>query len=345
MCDWSIWQAEWWTVQNAEYARNIALIAAAGIGLPLAILRSWTAYKQAQTGQSQLNLAEKGQKYGRYQKGSEMLGSELMSEREAGIFSLSNLAQEDMENFYFVVQKILCQFVRQTTHDRKEEWESDQKVFGPYNFPAPVDDVQTTMKELARMNSRRLSLLETHPNTTGISARIDLSGVILSGFSFANLDLRFIDFSHSKLTMAGFYECKLCETLFNHCDCTNTDFVNYPRGAERSLSGVNIVDAVNVKFEGTCLNVVKFQGLNLDGSKFERSSMNATKIIDCSLAGAKFLKIPDPARIVFKDIRHTSSVEITAALLDKCKTNDPSWFKSVLAKERSSENANNDRIV
>ena len=67
--------------------RNLGLMVAALIGLPIAIWRSLVAERQAETAQRRL-LNE------RYQKSAEMLGSEVPSVRLGGIYDLTRLARE-----------------------------------------------------------------------------------------------------------------------------------------------------------------------------------------------------------------------------------------------------------
>ena len=75
-----------WESESATI-RNLAFVVFALIGLALAIWRGAVADRQADTAQYSL-LNE------RYQKGAEMLGSELLSVRLGGIYALKALAKE-----------------------------------------------------------------------------------------------------------------------------------------------------------------------------------------------------------------------------------------------------------
>ena len=67
--------------------RNLVLTMAAIAALPLAIWRSKVAERQAET-------AQRGLLNERYQKGAEMLGSDVLTVRLAGIYALARLDRE-----------------------------------------------------------------------------------------------------------------------------------------------------------------------------------------------------------------------------------------------------------
>ncbi len=92
--------------------RNLGLIIAAMVGLPLAVWRSLIAERQAETAQHNL-LNE------RFHKGAEMLGHpQLRSVRLGGIYALARLASEHPESFHLQVMQLFAAFVvSQTTTD------------------------------------------------------------------------------------------------------------------------------------------------------------------------------------------------------------------------------------
>ena len=90
--------------------RNLGLVLAGLIALPLAIWRSWVAKRQADTAQDSF-LNE------RYQKGAEMLGSNVPAVRLGGTYALHRLAEESPEKYHFQVMSLFCAFVRRPTDD------------------------------------------------------------------------------------------------------------------------------------------------------------------------------------------------------------------------------------
>ena len=101
----------------SETLRNIVLVNAAIIGLPLAIWRSHVAASQTETAQHSL-LNE------RYQKGAEMLGSESLSVRLGGIYALARLAREYPQEYHIQIMKLFCAFVR----TRKRKYETNEEM-------------------------------------------------------------------------------------------------------------------------------------------------------------------------------------------------------------------------
>ena len=73
--------------------RNIGLVAAGLIALPLAIWRAIVAERQA-------NTAQQGLLNERYQNGAAMLGNEVLSVRLGGIYALQRLAEDHPEQYH-----------------------------------------------------------------------------------------------------------------------------------------------------------------------------------------------------------------------------------------------------
>ena len=102
----SIMYWDWLSIEsNGSTIRNIVLVAAAMIALPLAIWRSIVAERQAKT-------AQRGLLNERYQKGAEMLGSGILSVRLGGIYALARLAREHPGGYHTQIMNLLCSFVR-----------------------------------------------------------------------------------------------------------------------------------------------------------------------------------------------------------------------------------------
>ena len=111
---------DWMKGSNGVALRNFALVAAAAIGLLLAVWRSLVAHKQADT-------AERGHNNERYQKGADMLGSGVMTTRMGGVYALERLAQEHPREYHVQIMKLLCAFLRHRVKDRGEEAKAESK--------------------------------------------------------------------------------------------------------------------------------------------------------------------------------------------------------------------------
>ena len=92
--------------------RNLGIVAAALVALPLAVWRGKSADRQA--GTAQADLLNK-----RYQESAAMLGSEVLAVRLAGIYALERLAEEHAQEHHIEVMKLLCACLRHLS----ESWE------------------------------------------------------------------------------------------------------------------------------------------------------------------------------------------------------------------------------
>src|ERR1051326_9028208 len=96
---------------------------AGALAFALAAWRSWTAHLQAKTAIRQTEIAERGQNVERYAKAAEMIGSERLAVRQAGIYALRELALIDRKVSGQVVLRLLSGFCRdrdkQTTTQHK----------------------------------------------------------------------------------------------------------------------------------------------------------------------------------------------------------------------------------
>ena len=177
--------------------RNLGLVIGGAVALLLAIWRSWVAQRQADTAQQDL-LND------RYQKGAEMLGSDVLSVRLGGIYNLEQLAAEYPEQYHLQVMKLFCTFVRIPTI--YESVESRQLQVAPnaggegasqYMPPPTREDVQAIMTAIGARREAGIAL-EKKQNTTLDLHGADLSYVHLSGANLAGVNLSQANLSHVK---------------------------------------------------------------------------------------------------------------------------------------------------
>ena len=117
--------------------RNLGLVIGGFVAMLLAVWRSQVATRQAETAQQSL-LNE------RYQQGAEMLGSEVLSVRLGGIYTLERLAADHPKEYHVQVMKLFCGFVRFPTKEKGIQFHpaigQDQDVLTP-RLRADVQDV------------------------------------------------------------------------------------------------------------------------------------------------------------------------------------------------------------
>ena len=128
--------------------RNLGLVLAAIVALPLAIWRSKVAERQADTAQRQSETAQRGLLNERYQKGAEMLGSQVLAVRLGGIYALARLAREHPADYHTQIMSLLCAFARNPPPAGKE----DAKV------REDVQAVMTTVRERSAAEIEKIKL-------------------------------------------------------------------------------------------------------------------------------------------------------------------------------------------
>ena len=139
---------------GSDIIRNLGLIVAAIIALPLAIWRSIVAERQATASQSQAEIAERVLLNERYQKGTEMLGSEVLNVRLSGIYTLARVAREHPEECHTQIMELLCTFVRiPPARDEKiTSADGDQQV------TRLRKDVQVVLMEIGKRSEAQIKI-------------------------------------------------------------------------------------------------------------------------------------------------------------------------------------------
>ena len=203
--------------------RNLGLMVAALIGLPIAIWRSVVAERQSETAQRRL-MNE------RYQKGAEMLGSEVPSVRLGGIYDLTRLAREQPGDYHMQILSLLCAFVRNppayetdgsklradvqevmtAIGSRTEEQIATEKgELSPLNFSGA--DLQSMDLERASINTMMVT-----------GKRANLERAILTATNLRNAKLDYANLTGaqlfgSDLTDASMFETNLTSAVLSFC--------------------------------------------------------------------------------------------------------------------------------
>ena len=252
--------------------RNIALVAAGLIALPLAIWRGLVANRQAKTAQQGL-LNE------RYQRGAEMLGNEVLAVRLGGIYALQRLAEEWPDQYHIQIMRLFCAFVCPPTLGIRQDVEAVMQMIGSR---------AKSRITLERIADFKLDLRDAHlPKAQFLNA--DLSNAMfhnsnLSGANFANTDLTDSYLSCSDLSQAEFYDvnftrarlwsANLSGAMLQDADLSRRNLHNVNlSGAD--LRRANLSEAIfqdakasNALLEGANLSRASFLGADLSGVKF-----------------------------------------------------------------------------
>lgn len=218
---WSIW--DWLQADeesNGATLRNIALVLAAVVALPLALWRSLVAQRQADT-------AQRGLLNERYQKGAEMLGSSVLSVRLGGIYALRNLAEEHPQQYAVQILRLFCAFVRHPTKDADKRPKNEAKSYARVDVQA-IMEVIGARDDLFRevdagvLNLQGANLAHTDLSDAGLSWTI-LSGANLSGAWLSYTDLSHVAFDDANLTDAKLKQADLSRSELDFANLTGAN--------------------------------------------------------------------------------------------------------------------------
>ena len=271
----------WGWLQTAEDSmesgsttvRNIGLVIAGLIALPLAIWRSMVAQKQADVAQQSL-LNE------RYQRGAEMLGSDVLSVRLGGIYALRSLAEDHPEQYHIQAMRLLCAFVRNPTKDTVVQTGMSNPEEGPLR-----EDVQVALDAICachEINTRRDRLDQFW---------LDLRDADLRGAQLESVDLSvklslhvktFAEFINSYQSGADFERAKLHSAQMFSAKLPRANFSE----AVLSHASLSYADLSRAQLWETDLSGARLQGANLSGAVLRRANLSRAYLFDTNLSGA-----------------------------------------------------------
>ena len=272
--------AVYWS--ETEQIRNIGLVVAAIIALPVAIWRSRVADQQVGVAQQQADIAQQSVLNERYQKGAEMLGNTVLSVRIGGIVALERLALEHPAQYHAEVMKLLFAFIRQPIKDppARPVPMLDMRGARP-DVQTAVDTVRTcrALNRAVEANSIRSLDLRGADLRQADLAQINLSIVPATELrAFARGSINIPD-KRAVLSHADLSGAKLMDATMPHCLCDGTKF------ADADLGGAKLREAT---FLRTDLRNASLAAADLAGAKFIRSNLRNVWLKGTNLSGVEF---------------------------------------------------------
>ena len=217
---------------HGEALRNLALLVAALIGLPLAIWRSIVA-------QLQVNTAERGLLHDRYQRSAAMLGSDILATRIGGVYALEQLATEYTKEFHIPIMDLLCAFIR---HPPKETLEDGSTRCSP-DIEAAAIAIGNRSEGQIMLDRKRGGWMPDLEGAYLAGAR--LSRAKLSGAILRNADLTGAELSHANLSSASMpnailVRTHLCQTILSGA------YLRFAKFSLTEVSGANLSEVNDV---------------------------------------------------------------------------------------------------
>ena len=245
------------TVSNSESLRNVGLLIGGGLAFVFAGWRAWVAERQANAARRQAEIAQhqveivQGQveasrahidiaqaeaetarqslQNDRYQRATEMLGSEVLTVRIAGIYALDRLAKEFPELYHLQVIRLFCTFVQVSTSTSSSELSFTSHDEEPEETPRLRTDLQEVMRAIGLRGSQGSSLELAEKefklylrdvNISGVEIRgANLSGAWLTKANLSQAVLPYADLSGARLRVAN-----LSGTKLRYSDLSESDF-------------------------------------------------------------------------------------------------------------------------
>ena len=215
----------WNWLDGAESAsatiRNVGLVIAGSLAIPLAIWRAIVADKQASSAQHQIAITQQGLLNERYQKAAEMLGSDVLSVRIGGVHALRDLAVEQPGQYHVRVMRLLCAFAHNPVKDGPDGEElATSRIYSGVGFSTLRDDMQAVMDVIRSRSNAEVRLEEKK------RFRLELQYADLRGASLHGADLRRAILWGADLSGAYLASARLDCVLFNDVKLSDTQFSN-----------------------------------------------------------------------------------------------------------------------
>lgn len=262
----------------SEVLRNLGLL---GLG----ITGLWLAYDRTKTASRQADIAERGQNNERFQKAAEMLGHKRLSVREAGIFSLIELAKADMSNQCIPVQKVLCSYIK----DRTMEIIETEPYTRIWDFDYDIWEAFVCCIKLHN-DARNLFNLESVTDFSGLQlnegwfSSHEFKDIRIEAGQFERSNFQQVSFIHSDLNNSIFEKSTLNNCVFDEINGNNISF-NYCDFFETTFEGAFLSD---IYFKQAELNTCVFDHADLSyanfkGAVFENCSFEQSKLIEAHI--------------------------------------------------------------
>ena len=281
-----------WEDLRGGQVRNAALVIGGATALLLAVWRSRVAERQAKAAQSQVKASQQSLSNERYQKGAEMLGSDVRSVRLGGVYALERLAEEHPEQYHLQVMRLLCAFARNPINDDTIETESPETPDDPARPSKRLrDDVQAVIEAIgsrseAALDFERKEAAKLHPDAEPADREkqfrqrlLKLDGADLSGGSYwEKMNLSSASLSRADLSGSEFLDgVDLSYTALNETDLSGTQIALL----EVKFSGASLKETnlSNATFRADFTVFTDLTGSNVEAALAHHVNLSSTNIV------------------------------------------------------------------
>ena len=262
---------------KVRIVQQILLTIGGVLALILAAWRTWTAHTQAQTGLKQVAISERGQHLDRYSKAADMLDSEKTIVRQAGIYSLRELAIADDASFPLTIQ-LLESFIK--GHDAVD---TALRHYHPHLTPIKPSppDVGDALRAIGAIRAMRE--VEYFRPWRGVELGCTIfADLVIQGGNYIQTS-----FGSTKIIRCHFFGSDLRHTNFLETDIRNSEFDSCSfNEASFYLAKVSDVhfsgcDFENVNTDEVATEKVELYGCNISNCGFDPSFLSGAKFHNC----------------------------------------------------------------
>lgn len=262
------------TIDRVRILQQLLLVPLGIAALALAIWRSWTAHQQARAALRQTEIARIGQNAERFSRAAELLESDRIAVRNAGVNSLFEYARVDFPASYLRVQRTLCSHIQDQSkliQARGEEIES------------PLNEIAEAFLLVGRLkaifdpdNYLRDSRLRSLYFSKSLLHWFEGGGCNFSNAAFVDCEFKQFRLEYSVMKSAVFWRSIFDGALVRYMDLRDASF----RDCMLKESGIHMSD--------------------LSSSRFERLEfVGDTKFVRCILTAADFSMCPNVTSELF----------------------------------------------
>lgn len=269
------WQWNWLSTSgpggsaNSDTLRNVGFLIAGILAAAFAVWRAYVAERQANAAREQANIAQRSLLNDQYQRGAEMLSSDVLAVRLAGIYTLQTLAEQHPEGYHLQILRLFCVFVRRPTKDEAlDRW---THIEGDEIPPQIRDDAQAALSAIGHRGIAQLQL-EIESGFT-----LDLRGANLRSADLRKCRLDRADLEWTHLTDADLTHASLVGARLAYADLS---------GATLRCADFQEATCGLAKFNRAKAYDTNFAGANLDGTIWRRAELNNARLSFATLRGA-----------------------------------------------------------
>lgn len=261
--------------------RNVGLLAAAPIAVVMALSRTTSARRAADTGRQRL-LNE------RFQRAAEMLSSDLLVSRLSGAHALTNLAREEPKDFHVPTMSLLCALMRDSPRLPATARPRKRRSDVP-------EDLRVAMEAIGyRFANGRPHIHD--PGTSEPPSEEQNRLAVLEGLSGFVPDLSGADISWIRPRGANLANAVLTGANADHADLShsNLDKIEFANGSARgavldgsSMERANFADTDMADVHANDTNLAEATlGSSAFSGQFRAAELYATTILGTNMSQA-----------------------------------------------------------